>query len=536
MAAGLSRRGFMAGIVAAAAAAACSSGSDRVAPTSTAWPATSGSPPTSAGISPPSTDPGPDLPLDVFTLGVASGDPLPDSVILWTRLAPDPLHGGGMPDAEVPVVWEVARDPSFATLVASGVATASPTFAHSVHVDAKGLEPGTRYHYRFTAGLQRSPVGIARTAPAAGAEVDRLRFLFASCQDWTDGYWTAWPHAADEQPDLILFLGDYIYESGVGDPGAVRKHNSDEVVTLGDYRNRYALYKGDPGLQRAHAVAPWVLTWDDHEVENNYAGESPQDPHDGVDFAQRRAAAYQAFYEHQAIRVRPPDQGHDEIYRTIDWGGLARFHVLDGRQYRSDQPCQGVADLARDCSARHAAGATMLGAAQEQWLGRQFASSKAAWNVIANQVIFTPLPLGGVFFNMDQWDGYPEARTRLLGQIAATKLSNPVFVTGDIHASGVADVSDAGPDDPVVATELVGTSISSSFPTELAALAGPVISAVPHVKWFDALHRGYVACDVTQDQMAVRYRLMATTARPTSDVSTATSWVIRSGTPGAQRV
>ena len=518
----------MAGVIASAAAAACSSGSDGASGPSSTTRATL--PTVTTGP----TTPVPDLPADVFTLGVASGDPVPDGVILWTRLAPKPLLGGGMPAVDVPVRWEVATDDSFKKLVATGVVTASPTFAHSVHVDASGLQADTAYRYRFVAGDQTSPIGSTRTAPAAGAVPKRLRFLFASCQNWTDGYWTAWPHAVDEQPDLVVFLGDYIYEGGIGVDDAIRKHNSPEVVKLEDYRNRYGLYQGDPGLQALHQAAPWIITWDDHEVENNYAGEQSQDPSDGIDFPARRAAAYQAFYEHHAIRIDPPKGPDEVIYRTVDWGDLVRFHVVDGRQYRTDQPCDGTSDLAQDCAPRHAEGSTMLGTEQEAWLGRQFASSEATWNVLANQTIFTPLPLGGVFFNMDQWDGYPEARTRLLKQIAATKLANPVIITGDIHASGVADVTDIGPTDPVVATEFVGTSISSDFPPELASLAGPLISALPHVKWFDALHRGYVLCDVGTDTFTAAYRQVATTATPTSTISTATSWVVQAGTPGAK--
>ncbi len=512
----LDRRRFLAGLAAAAAAAAatgsvagCSDDGDGDAEEAA-------------------------LPDGVFALGVASGDPLADSVILWTRLAPRPTDGGGMPDADVRVRWEVATDEAFADIVADGSSTAVPAFAHSVHVDAKGLEPDTAYWYRFVAGGQTSPVGRTRTAPAADQELDRLRFVFASCQDWRDGYYSAWGHAAEEDVDLVVFLGDYIYENGDGDEDQIREHGSDEVFTLDDYRNRYGLYKGDTELQAAHARFPWILVWDDHEVDNNYAGVSGEtQPTPSEDeFRARRAAAYQAYYEHQPVRVDPPDGSDLVLYREVAYGRLASFFVVDTRQYRSDQPCTDSGDIGAPCPERTAPGNTLIGDEQAAWLADALGASRARWNVLANQVVMTPLPFGPLF-NLDQWDGYPGDRTRVLEILAREEVSNPVVLTGDIHASGVGDLMDDRPGAPVVGTELVGTSISSSFDEDLATAAESLLANLPQVKWFYARARGYVRCEVSPDQWRTDFRRVSTVTETRSEIATDTSWVVRDGTPGA---
>jgi alkaline phosphatase D len=437
-----------------------------------------------------------------------------------------------MPDGDVPVRWQVANDEGFDDLVAAGVVTARASSAHTLHVDAKGLDPDTAYYYRFTTAQWASPVGRTRTTPPADARPDRFHFLFASCQNWKDGYFTAWRHAAAEQPDLVVFLGDYIYESGPS-PGGVRQHPTDEVTTLAEYRNRYGLYKGDPDLQAAHAAAPWLCTWDDHEVENNYAGTTPQDPADTARFAARRADAYRAWYEHTPTRIKPPDDeggGSAAVYRTLDWGRLARFFALDTRQYRTDQPCD--ADLSEDCPERSAPGATILGEEQEAWLLERFEETKATWNVLANQVIMSPVPLGPLF-NMDQWDGYPAQRERVVAAMADSELANPVVITGDIHASGLGDlVPKVGAD--AVGTEIVGTSISSEFPPGLVQAAQDLIGGLDHVKFFDAKSRGYVTCEVTPDALTTRFRVVSTAKERGGDISTASTWVITDGTPGAR--
>ncbi len=480
-------------------------------------------------------EPVPDLPEGLFSLGVASGDPVHDGVVLWTRLAPAPLAGGGMLAVDVPVRWQVATDERFRRVVRKGTATASPKWAHSVHVDVKGLRPDAWYHYRFIVNDQVSAVGRTRTTPARGRG-DHLRFLFASCQNWQAGFWPAWAFAPNEDPDLVVHLGDYIYEGGASS-GGVRQHNSPEITTLDGYRNRYGLYKGDPALQGIHATCPWVVTWDDHEVENNYAGLAPQEPAEAPAFAARRAAAYQAWWEHQPVRMAPPAGPDLRIYRSVDWGRLARFHVLDTRQYRADQPC-GTSDVGGHCDARTAPERSLLGAEQEAWLDRSLAKSHATWDVLANQVVTTAMPLAGTIYNLDQWDGYAAARTRLFDQFTAARTPNPIVITGDIHAAGVADLVDENPDrspsDVVRGTEFVGTSISSSFDPALADVAEQLISALPHVRWADVRQRGYTRCDVDRHRLVARYQQAESVLQPTSPVATGTTWTVEAGVFGAQ--
>src|SRR5438876_427788 len=273
---------------------------------------------------------------DPFTLGVASSDPLPDGVVLWTRLAPDPLHGGGMSAAPVDVAWEVARDEAMKDVARSGVTTASPDLAHSVHVEVSGLEADRPYWYRFRAGDAESPTGRTHTSPPAGSPPQRIRFAFASCQNYTQGYYTAHANLAREDLDAVVFLGDYIYE---GTPRGILVRDyakSGWSFTLADYRDRYAQYKSDRDLQTAHAAFPWIMTWDDHEVENNYAGGIEKDDQHKAALLER-AAAYQAYYEHQPLRG-PRPQGPDlRLYRSISYGDLVTFFVLDTRQYRSPE-------------------------------------------------------------------------------------------------------------------------------------------------------------------------------------------------------
>jgi alkaline phosphatase D len=475
------------------------------------------------------------LPDGLFALGVASGDPLPHAVVLWTRLAPAPLEGGGMPAVDVPVRWEVASDERFRRDVRRGDVVASPQWAHSVHVDVGDLRPGAWYHYRFNVGDQVSPVGRTRTAPARGHRRDPLRFLFASCQNWQQGYWPLWAHAPADDPDVVLHLGDYIYEGGISS-SAVRPHNSSEIRTLDAYRNRYGLYKGDPALQGIHASCPWIVTWDDHEVENNYADLVAENPTEVPDFAARRAAAYQAWWEHQPVRLAPPAGPDLAIHRSFDWGRLARFHVVDTRQYRDPQACSG--SLGPTCDDRTAPGRTLLGAEQEAWLGVSFAESRATWDVVANQVVMTSMPFAGSLYNPDQWDGYAAARTRVLDRMAAGGVENAVVLTGDIHAAGVADLVDENPDGTpsteARGTELVGGSISSTFPADLADVAEQLILQLPHVRFADTHRRGYMVCDATETELVTRYQVVESALVPESPVTTAATWTTLAGTPGVQ--
>jgi alkaline phosphatase D len=532
----LDRRTFLASVVATAVAAGtgagalagCSSDNDsdaRDQPTTTL---------------PPIPD---DLPDDVFTLGVASGDPLPRSVILWTRLVADlTADDGGVGTAPLPVRWEVASDEDFVDLVVDGTAIADPALAHSVHVEADHLQPDNVYWYRFRMGDRTSPVGRTRTTPADDADSAELRFAFASCQNYQDGYWTAYEHMADEDLDLVLFLGDYIYEGGP-DPNAVRTYRTEAPTDLAGYRRRWAEYKSDPALQGVHQQFPWVVTWDDHEVDNDYAGDIAEDPGAGApaarqQFRTRRAAAYQAFYEHQPVRLDPPSGADYRIYRSFSWGRLAAFYVLDGRQYRSKQECLDQAILGKAgplCDAARADDRTMLGPEQEAWLGDSLTDSRARWNVLAQQTVVSRVPFAGegagAIVNLDQWDGYPAARQRLVKQLRT--VSNPVVITGDIHLGGLGVITD-DPDDPTsppVATEIVGTSISSSFPVDVAGLVETGATALPNVRYINARQRGYAMCTVDRDQLQAEFKVVRTVERPDSSIDTDAVWIVDDGDP-----
>lgn len=505
----MNRREFLA-VLAAAGVTACTSSS------------TSSSPTTVGGD-------GPSLNSDPFTLGVASGDPEPDSVILWTRLVNE-----GLGQVPASVGWVVATDHLFSDVVASGDAVADPAFGHSVHVEASGLEPDSWYWYRFVVGDWRSVAGRTRTAPADGAMPagESVRVGFASCQSWDDGYYTAHPHLAEEDLDLVLFLGDYIYEHGVEDT-AVRQHDGPEPTDLDAYRRRYALYKSDTGLQAAHTACPWVVTWDDHEVENDYADAVSQDRDPEDQFLARRAAAYQAFYEHMPVRVGPPDGPDMELYRSVSWGNLAEFYVLDSRQYRTDQPCTANANVSfgERCDELDAPDGSMLGSAQRSWLVDGLASSGAVWDVLANQTVMTRMPLANAG-NFDQWDGYPIERAAILDAATAAE-SNLLVLTGDFHVFFVGDVS-ATEGAPPVATEFVGGSITTAFPTSFAALITDVVGVLPQFPFVDPVNHGYGVLELTPDLCRCDYRAVATTQQPEADIRTLGSWTVTPGSPGAQ--
>ena len=402
-----------------------------------------------------------------FSLGVASGDPAPDSVVLWTRLAPRPLEpGGGMPMGAVEVEWQIAEDEGLSRVIGSGKAVANPEWGHYVHVEASGLKPDRWYWYQFKAAGETSPKGRTRTSPASNVMPDRLRFAFASCQHYETGLFTAYEHLAREDIDLIVHLGDYIYEGGALE-NRVRRHNGPEIVTLDDYRARYALYKLDPALQAAHAMAPWIVTWDDHEVENNYAGAIPQHP-DRVtkeQFLQRRAAAYQAYYESMPLRRSTLPRGPDMLlYRQLNYGRLASFNVLDTRQYRTDQPLGDGRKAPTDALLSPAG--SLLGTRQREWLFSGLERSTANWNVLAQQVMMARVDLEAgptVQHSMDQWPGYEFERRRVLKHFHEKKIKNPVVLTGDIHTNWanqlIADFDRL--DSQPVGVEFVGTSITS---------------------------------------------------------------------------
>ena len=484
--------------------------------------------------------------FDPFTLGVASGYPTAEDVVLWTRLAPEPLKGGGMPRAGIKVEWEVAADEAFRGVVRKGTEIAAPQWGHSVHAEVAGLEPARHYYYRFHAGGATSPVGRTRTAPVPGVAPDRLRFAFASCQHYEQGWYCAYRHMAAEDLDLVIHLGDYIYESSWG-RNHVRKHDTgaEEPITLEEYRNRHALYKSDPDLRAAHAAFPWLVTWDDHEVSNDYAADQSQYRDLSAAFLRRRAAAYQAYYEHMPLPRRMQPAGRDmKIYTHADFGALVRFHVLDDRQYRTAQVCprpgRGGGNVVRttDCPELFDPARTMLGAVQEGWLDESLMRSRARWNVIAQQTLMTRIdrtPGPGESFWTDGWDGYPVARARLVKSLSHPQVANPVVIGGDVHTFVVADIK-ADYDDPkapVLATEFTGTSITSQGP-------GPKILEAwraenPNVRFGNGSLRGYTTIELSPARCTARLRSVRSVSDRDSPVSTLATFVVEDGRRGAQQ-
>ena len=470
---------------------------------------------------------------------MACGYPSPDGVVLWTRLT------GELEPGAIPVRWEVAADEAMRKVVASGTEQARPEWAHSVHTAPTGLEPDRWYWYRFTAGDAQSPVGRARTAPVAGAQPARLRFGFASCQHYEQGFFNAYRHMVADDPDLMVFLGDYIYESHWG-RDLVRSHNSPEPYTLDDYRARYALYKGDPDLQAAHAACPWIVTWDDHEVDNDYADDRSEDGMDKAQFLLRRAAAYRAYYEHMPLPARMQPKGPDmRIYTTLDWGALARFYALDDRQYRSWHACprpgrrggSNTVDI-EACPRLFSPGRSMLGRAQERWLDHAFGESRAAWNVLAQQTPmaqFDQKPGPGRRAWTDGWDGYPAARQRLFESIANRKVSNPVVIGGDVHSFNVnqlkADFDNPG--SPIVASEFVGTSITSQAWSQ--ERLNQYLPDNPHMLLVDSRYRGYVRVEVTPARWTADLRAMESVQKHDAACNTLATFIVENGRPGPRK-
>lgn len=476
-----------------------------------------------------------------FQLGVTSGDPVEDGVVLWTRLATKPIEGksSGIPSENFEVTWELAYDEGMKQVVQTGTSVATPQLGHSIHIEVSGLEPDRWYWYRFRCGDAESPIGRTRTMPAMDKNPEKLRFAFASCQHYETGFYTAYRHMSQDNLDLIVHLGDYIYEGKARD-NQIRKHVGPELMTLDDYRARYALYKSDLDLQAAHQAAPWLVTWDDHEFDNNYAGLiSEQSNVPPSVFMERRAAAYQAYYENMPLRAVSIPKGHDmQLYRRAYFGNLAQFEILDTRQYRSDQPNNDKSsDLIGDVFAPNA---SMLGAEQERWLSEGLIGSDAQWNILAQQVMMgraDRAPGEVRRFSMDQWSGYDVARTRLLELIASRNNKNTVVLTGDIHNNWVNDlqVQFDDPNAPVVATEFVGTSISSggngtANPKGLEEL----LSENPFVKFHNA-ERGYVRCTVTRKSWQSDFQVVEFVDKPGAPNVTRATFVVERDRPGAVR-
>jgi alkaline phosphatase D len=491
----LSRRAFLGGLL---ATAACSSSSgDRSAPT-TGTTATTAEP----------TGP------DPFTLGVASGDPDATSVVLWTRLLPD----GPAPTGDVDVAWEVLDGDG---VVASGTAVAEARWGHAVHAVAEGLEPATTYRYRFLAPSGHRAEGTTRTAPADDDDSPAV-LAVASCQRYDDGHWAAHRDIAGADVDLVVFLGDYVYESSQrAEPVRPLPGATGVVGDLGGYRSRYEAARRDPHLAAAHAAHPWALTWDDHEVANDHAGTT-------VDPA-RRAAAYQAWWEHMPVRVPPPEAGSLPVHRSIRWGATLDLLLLDTRQHRAAPPCGGGLVDTAACAEVADPDRHVLGAEQEAWLLARLADRvrSAAWTTIGSSVLFAPLGIAGRV-NGDAWDGFAPARDRISAALAGL---DAVVLTGDLHVQLVVDVADPG--GTVVASELVAPSISSRASEDLAPFVDLLPVLAPQVRHADAGRRGWLRCDVAADRWVATFREVADVADPDSPVADGAAFEILPGRPGA---
>ncbi|MBT0570752.1 alkaline phosphatase D family protein [Curvibacter sp. CHRR-16] len=507
---------------------------------------------------------------NAFALGVASGSPRPDGMVLWSRLLPEGFVPGvaeaastaGAAQARagwgaVPVLWEVAHDEAFARVVQSGQALALPELGHSVHVELQGLAADRWYFYRFRVGAVTSPTGRTRTLPAEGQSLQagsRWRMAYASCQRWEHGHYGAWRHMQDEQLDMVAFVGDYIYES-TRRPGDVRSHSLALPQTLDDYRDRYALYKSDPQLQAMHAQCPWLLTWDDHEVLNNYAADfapGKLDPAAAQAFAAQRQAAYQAYYENQPLPLSSwlgAGKGL-QLYQRQRCGALLDWHVLDTRQYRAAPACSGPdgkkgSTKASACAELTDPSRSLLGTAQEQWLAQglqQSQKSGARWTVLVQTTRFGPNAMGGVTphtsVSNDNWDGYPAARQRLLQTLQDSRAPNPVLLGGDVHSNWVGHAladyrQPMGPRNPALAVEFTGTSISSNYGG--AAHVPQQVADNPHWVLGEGSLRGYGVVEFGAKQLTTTLRVLDDVTQPDSGVRTLARLAVEAGSNRVQQ-
>jgi alkaline phosphatase D len=477
-----------------------------------------------------------------FTLGVASGDPTASGAVLWTRLAPDPADPTSLGANAIPVRWRVALDDSMRRVVARGTATATPELAHSVHVELKRLRSGADYFYQFHAGAEESAVGHFRTAPERHEWTRQITFAVATCQDVPSGYYTAYRDMVQNDLDLVLHLGDYTYEYGFDSwnrAEPVVAPFTEEAVDLRTYRLRHTLHKLDPDLQAAHAAFPFVVIWDDHEVANDYSGLAPEWGSPSPEFTARRAAAYQAFYEHLPIRLARAADPADElrIYRRLDYGRLAEFTMLDDRQYRTDNPC-GDGESLR-CEAALGDDYTMLGDRQERWVTDGLDDSRARWCIVGQQLLLAELehlPYEDERYWNDAWDGYPMARQRLLDSVVDEHVRNPVFFTGDWHSTFVNDLKldFKDPGSATVATEFVTPAITTGGDgTPYGPYYGPMVPYNPHIKYFEGDRRGYMRATVTREQLQVDLRFVTSVEDPAGTGYTERTFYVEDRHPGA---
>ncbi len=484
-----------------------------------------------------------------FALGVASGSPTHDSVVLWTRLLAEGLFGSGLGRDAITVRWEVAHDDKFVRIVRTGQSQALAELAHSVHVEVSGLEADRWYFYRFMVGDAVSMVGRTRTFPAADASAASLRLGYASCQRWEHGYFSAYRHMREENLDAVMFLGDYIYEYP-GGKTSLRVPSGGWVQTLDDYRQRYALYKGEADLQAMHAACPWLMTWDDHEVQNDYAGEKEGEGGPPVaNFAARRAAAYQAYYEHMPLRAAALTQGlagltntapvaEMRLYHRVEFGRLASLYLLDARQYKDPQPCtpggksgSGYVNPA-NCPEWSDPQRSMLGAEQERWLHGELARAGKGWNVVGQQTLFGPRDFrpgpGQTLWN-DGWDGYSAARKRLTDSLLDHAVANPVFLGGDVHENWVGHVKAdyANPSSRNVGVEFCGTAIVSRPGSN--AKAAERLAENPHFIFAEAERKGYGVAEFTPQQLTVALRVVDDMTRKDTKIETLARFTVPAG-------
>ena len=507
-----------------------------------------------------------------FRWGVASGDPLADRVILWTRCDPRP--------GTSKVTWEIGTDPKLRRVLRRGTVTTSAATDHTVKVDVTGLRPSTTYWYRFTVSGKASPIGRTKTAPGATQVLDRIRIGLVSCSNWTGGYFSAYRHLANQPDiDLILHVGDYIYEYGNGadlygpGPAIGRAHDPGvEMVTLDHYRRRHAQYKTDPDLRLLHQRLPFVVTWDDHESANDaWQGGAENHGDDDYqpegDWQARRGAALKAYFEW--MPVRPVSAGSTQLYRSFSYGSLADLIVLDLRQDRDEQVVFPAEVDRVDDPDR-----TITGRAQLDWVKSQLASSQARWKLVGNPVMITPvvfpplpdvvgglpagqvrqaladlldgtLPEAGLPYNVDQWDGYTADRRELLQHIVDEGIDGVAFCTGDIHSTWACDVPlDAGTYNPLdpsgalggspsVAVELVTTSITSDnldditgSPPRTTSLAveGLFKTSNRHVKELEFDSHGFAVLDITNERIECEWTYITDREDPSATTVPGPIW------------
>jgi alkaline phosphatase D len=490
-------------------------------------------------------------PGEVFTLGVASGEPRPDSVVLWTRLAPKPMQPeGGMPPRAVPVQWEVASDQRFTRIVQMGVTVAEPDTVHSVHVEVKSLLPGREYFYRFEAGGQRSVVGRTRTAPDPLANNDRLRVAVASCQHYEAGYFVAHRDMAAADIDLVLFVGDYIYETEAAGVYRMRQHphvfpRDPAHFTLNDYRLHHASYKLDVDLKANHAAHPWLLVWDDHEVLNDYTGAVARDLPERLDFLRIRTAAYRAYFEHMPVSPsRAPVGPQMRMHDRYEWGQLAEFWTVDGRQFRDRPVCFGWhapqgGNALWHCKAATDEKRTMLGMDQEYWLADGLAASTRDWKFIVQPTQIAPgaikTPVGSLSY-ADGWDAFPAARERLMSAIAQPRVPDVICLGGDVHRHVAANLR-LNPKDlssPIVATEFVTSSVTSKGLSEF--LNNWMKSGNPDLLHLRSDERGYILLDITPRQVSCEFRGTPHPVKADARMKTQARYVVERGVPGPRKI